>query len=106
MIFLKLSADINPNGRVSSPVPEGHSGHLRLQKFVGSIEYVSGIPQTIGLRKILEAPNDAAIVIAFNNLLKVKYLRRFISKCYLNFAIKITKYCLARKKFYVTGILK
>jgi len=88
---LKFSTDINPNGRVSSPVPEGHSGHFRLQKFVGSIEYVSGIPQTIGLRKILDALNDAAIVITFDNLLIVKYLSGFISKCYPIFEIKIPK---------------
>lgn len=81
MIFLKLTTDKKPNGRVSSPVPEGHSGHFRLQKFVGSTEYVKGIPQTIGLRRIRDKPNDARIFITLDSLLNVIYLSGFISKC-------------------------
>jgi len=44
-----------PNGLVSFPNPEGHSGHSRLHLFVGSIEKESGKPQTIGFLKILES---------------------------------------------------
>lgn len=55
---------------------------------MGSIENDNGIPQTIGILNNLERLNDAIILIALTNLLKVKYLRRLISKLILIFDIE------------------
>jgi len=57
---------------------------------VGSIEYEIGIPQTIGLRVILERVKDEIILITFNARLMVKYLRRFISNFSQFLIVKIT----------------
>ncbi len=37
-MILKSSTESKPKGRVKVPKPEGHSGHFRLQWFVGSTE--------------------------------------------------------------------
>ena len=45
MVLLKKSDFKFPVGRVKARKPEGHSGHLRLQAVVGSMEMVMGNPQ-------------------------------------------------------------
>ena len=43
-----------PVGLVNSLLPLGHSGHLKLQEVVGSIEMLIGIPHCMGFEVIFE----------------------------------------------------
>ena len=54
MIVLKFPRDICPVGRLNWFNPEGHSGQLKLQAVVGSMERLQGIPQCFAFRVIRE----------------------------------------------------
>jgi hypothetical protein len=54
MIFLNNKISSAPVGLVKFLKPEGHSGHLRLQDVVGSIDKEMGKPLRIGLLFFLE----------------------------------------------------
>tara|TARA_Y100000758_G_scaffold167216_1_gene118741 strand:- start:353 stop:523 length:171 start_codon:yes stop_codon:yes gene_type:complete len=51
-------------------LPEGHSGHLRLQKLVGSTISIKGRPQTIGQRNNHDKPIELSTAKKFASRLK------------------------------------
>jgi hypothetical protein len=62
-----------PVGRVKLLNPEGHSGHLRLQLVVGSMESVVGKPQCMGFLSALLSIKDRYKTKKLAAFLKLKW---------------------------------